>query len=163
VPADDQRFRTVLSRFAAGVTVVSTEHDGVRYGLTVNSLASVSLDPLLALWCCERDSSFYQPVLASGRWAVSMLTADQIELARWFATRGGFGVDQWADVRSRPGDATGAPLVEGCLAWLECETWAAYDGGDHVIVVGRVLDLGLGVDDTASALLYYRSRYRSLP
>jgi flavin reductase (DIM6/NTAB) family NADH-FMN oxidoreductase RutF len=157
---DPREFRHVMSRFAAGVTVVSTVHDGVRYGMTVNSLASVSLDPLLVLFCCERDSTLYQPVLTSGRWAVSMLTGDQQQIAQWFATRGTPGEDQFGDVPCGDGRRTGAPVVEGALAWLECRTWANYDGGDHIIVVGEVLDLALGGE--AEPLLYFNSEYRTV-
>lgn len=146
-----------MARYATGVSVVATEHDGVRYGMTVNSLASVSLDPLLMLFCCERDASLHEPVLAAGSWAVSVLSAAQQELAAWFATRGRPGVDQFDGQSAHPGGATGAPIIDGALAWFECRTWATYDGGDHTIVVGEVLDLGCG--DDGAALLYYRSEY----
>ena len=139
------------------MSVVATEHDGVRYGMTVNSLTSVSLDPLLLLFCCERDASLHAPVLASGTWAVSVLPAAQQEVAAWFATRGRPGVDQFDGQSAHAGAATGAPVLDGALAWFECRTWATYDGGDHTIVVGELLDLGCGED--APALLYFRSAY----
>lgn len=146
-----------MARYATGVAVVATEHDGVRYGMTVNSLTSVSLDPVLLLFCCERDASLHEPVLAAGTWAVSVLSAAQQDVATWFATRGRPGVDQFDGRSARPGGATGAPVLDGALAWFECRTWATYDGGDHTIVVGELLDLGCGSD--AAALLYYRSAY----
>jgi flavin reductase (DIM6/NTAB) family NADH-FMN oxidoreductase RutF len=157
---DPATYRPVVSRFGTGVTVVATTHEAVRYGMTVNSFTSVSLDPLLVLFCCERDASLHEPILASRAWAVSVLSAEQQEAAQWFATRGAPGVDQFDDVACRPGERTGAPLLDGALAWFECRTWATYDGGDHTIVVGEVLDLATGSD--AAPLLYYRSDYRVL-
>ena len=146
-----------MARFATGVSVVATAHDGVRYGMTVNSLTSVSLDPTLMLFCCERDSSLHEPLLAAGVWGASILSAEQQSVAAWFATRGRPGVDQFEGQDARAGALTGAPLLNDALAWFECRTWATYDGGDHTIVVGEVLDLGCG--DDAPGLLYFRSRY----
>ena len=146
-----------MSRYATGVSVVATSYDGVRYGMTVNSLTSVSLEPTLMLFCCELDASLHQPVLATGVWAVSVLPATQADVASWFATRGRPGVDQFTGQTAQPGPVTGAPILEGALAWFECRTWATYDGGDHTIVVGEVLDMGCGED--RPGLLYFRSSY----
>ena len=144
-PLDPRDYRHAVGRFGTGVTVVGTVHDDVCYGMTVNSFTSLSLDPLLVLFCCERDASLQQPLLASGIWGVTVLSAAQQDEAEWFATRG---------------RVTGAPLLRDGLAWLECRTWATYDGGDHTIVVGEVVDLALGSDE--SPLLYWRSAYRSV-
>jgi len=155
-------FRQVMGRLAGGVTIVATVDDsGAAHGMTVNALTSVSLDPVLVLFCCERDASLHAPVLASGRWTVSMLTAEQGQLSGWFATRERHGTDQFADLPTWSGANTGVPILAESLAWLECRTWATYDGGDHTIVVGEVLDLGLG-DGEAGPLLYYASEYRNL-
>jgi len=151
-----------MSRLAGGVTVVATvDGDGVPHGMTVNALTSVSLEPLLVLFCCERDASLHAPVMTSGRWTVSMLTSDQEQLSRWFATRERRGTEQFAGLATRVGGHTGVPLLTEALAWLECRTWATYDGGDHTIVVGEVLDVGLGPGD-GDPLLYFASDYRTL-
>jgi len=150
-----------MSRLAAGVTVVSTLDDGMPHGMTVNSFTSVSLDPLLVLFCCEKDASLHDPLLRSGTWAVSMLSADHEDVSRWFAARERRGTDQFAHLDVRPGPASGAPLLTGALAWVECRTWATYDGGDHTIVVGEVLGLHI-VDDVAPPLIYFKSKYRAL-
>jgi flavin reductase (DIM6/NTAB) family NADH-FMN oxidoreductase RutF len=146
-----------MARYATGVSVVTTVHEGVRYGMTVNSLASLSLTPTLMMFGCERDASLHEPLLAAGTWAVSVLSADQRDVASWFATRGRPGVDQFNGQTASPGGATGAPVLDGALAWFECRTWATYDGGDHTIVVGEVLDLGCG--EETPGLLYFRSAY----
>jgi flavin reductase (DIM6/NTAB) family NADH-FMN oxidoreductase RutF len=155
-------FRHVMSRLAGGVTVVATvDAGGKPHGMTVNALTSVSLDPVLALFCWERDSSRHDPVLSSRRWTVSVLSAGQEKLSHWFAARERHGTDQFAGLATRRGAHTDVPILTEALAWLECRTWATYDGGDHTIVVGEVLDLGLGADD-GNPLLYYRSEYRTL-
>jgi flavin reductase (DIM6/NTAB) family NADH-FMN oxidoreductase RutF len=158
---DPAEYRRVVSRFATGVTVVSTVVEGVRYGLTVNSFTSVSLDPLLVLFCCEIDCEFHAPVLAAGRWGVSVLSEDQAEDSAWFATRGMPGVDQF---EGRPGvrigPALGMPLLAGSLATFECRTWTTYEGGDHTVVVGEVVDATTRAD--GDPLLYFGSHYRGV-
>ena len=151
----------MVSRFATGVTVVSTVVDGRRHGLTVNSFTSLSLEPLLAMFACEHDAALHEPLLASGVWAVSILASDQQPTAAYFATRERPGAepDQFDGWPSRPGPATGAPLLDGALAWLEFRTWATYDGGDHTIVVGEVVNMEVGAE--GQPLLYFRSDYRA--
>jgi flavin reductase (DIM6/NTAB) family NADH-FMN oxidoreductase RutF len=158
-PLGPASYRHVVGRFATGITVVSTVYDGRRHGLTVNSFASLSLDPLLAMFACERDAALHDPLIRSGVWAVSVLAADQQPTAAYFATRERPGPDQFDGWPSRPGPVTGAPLLDGCLAWLELRTWATYDGGDHTIVVGEVVGMQAGAD--APPLLYFRSEYRA--
>jgi len=154
-------FRHVMSRFASGVTVVSTvDAAGHAHGMTVNALTSVSLDPLLVLFCCEKDASLHAPLMRSGSWAVSMLAAAQIEVSEWFAARERRGTDQFAGLDVRPGAHTGAPVLADALGWIECRTWATYDGGDHSIVVGEVLAIDIARDD--DPLLYFRSSYRTV-
>ncbi len=160
-PVDPADYRHVIARFATGVCVVSTAYDGLRYGMTVNSLTSVSLDPVLVLFCCERDATLHDPVLATGRWGVSVLGGAQREVSTCFATRGLAADELFDRFASRPGPWTGAPLLDGAIGWLECRTWATYDGGDHTIVVGEVLAVGEGAD--RDALVYFRSAYRALP
>lgn len=154
-------FRRVVGRFATGVAVVTTVADGVPHGMTANSLVSVSLDPVLVLICVDRSARFLPPLAESGTWAVSILGADMAGVSRSFAKRPQPGDDQFAGVAVRPGRVTGAPVFDGALAVLECRTWATYDGGDHVIVVGEVLAAGAAAEDDGP-LIYYRGGYRSL-
>jgi len=154
---DRDAFRHVLAQYATGVAVVGTEHHGVRYGMTVNSLTSVSLEPLLVLFCCEHDATLHAPLLAAGTWGVSVLSAEQRDEAVAFAAHGLPGVDRFDGHRALRGALTAAPLLTEALAWVECRTWATYDGGDHTIIVGEVLDLGCG--EESPGLLYYRGAY----
>jgi flavin reductase (DIM6/NTAB) family NADH-FMN oxidoreductase RutF len=158
---DPRDYRHVVGRFATGISVVSTVLDGTPFAMTVNSLTSVSLDPVLVLFCCERDASLHQPLLDTGVWGVSILTAAQEDVSACFAKRGLSAVELFEKFPHRPGPRTGVPLLEGALGWLECRTWATYDGGDHTIIVGEVLGVQPGGD--GDALIYYRSAYRALP
>ena len=127
-------FRDALGRFATGVTVVTTATEHGALGITANSFASVSLDPPLVLWSPARASRRFPAFEAAERYAIHVLGADQIGLCRRFS-RDGFDFDglDW-----HAGE-DGVPLIEGCLARFDCRRVSAHDGGDHLIVVGRVL------------------------
>lgn len=160
-PVDEAAFRRVVGRFATGVCVVSTVHAGQDHAMTVNAFTSVSLDPLLVLVCVEAEVRFYGAVTASGRWAVSILDATARPVAAWLATRGRPLEGQLEQVAHGRGPATGAAVVAQASAWLECRTHSVHPGGDHVILLGEVMGVGLG-DDDAGALLYHRGAYRTL-
>ena len=157
-PAD---FRSAASRFATGVTVVSARLDGIDHAMTVTSFTSVSLDPVLVLFCAEKVARFHDAVLASGTWAVSVLDVNAEKASRWLATRGRPLEGQLDAFRHHPGPLTGAPVLDDALAVMECRTTAVHDGGDHSIVVGEVLAVG-EPRPGAAPLLYYGSRYRRL-
>jgi flavin reductase (DIM6/NTAB) family NADH-FMN oxidoreductase RutF len=158
-----EALRRAAGRFATGVAVISTVDDGHDHAMTVNTLTSVSLDPLRVLVCVERDARFFEAVSSSGFWAISVLAAGARSSASWLATRGRPLAGQFASVPHHRGAVTGAPLVEPALTWLECRTADIFPGGDHMIVVGEVI--GLEIPDVVAdpALLYYRSAYRELP
>lgn len=154
-------YRRVVGRFATGVAVVTTELDGVQHAMTCNSLTSVSLEPVLVLFCAEKVARFHDVVLETGCWAVSVLASSQEQLSRRFAVRGRPLEDQMADVAVTDGPATGAALVDGALAALECRTVGTMDGGDHTVVLGEVLAVHVP-DADAEPLLYFEGRYRTL-
>lgn len=160
---DSAAFRAALGRFASGVTVVATVNpaDGVDHALTASAFTSVSLDPPLVLVSINRSGRFHDPVLRSGRWSVSLLSREGRAAATWFATSGRPLAGQLDRVPHRRGEHTGAALLDDALAWLECETWAVYDGADHALLVGTVLHAEVD-DDVDQPLLYYRSHYASL-
>lgn len=160
-PVDAALYRDVVGRFATGVLVATTRSGGVDHAMTVNSFTSVSLDPLLVLICAERISRFRDAVLDSGTWAVSVLSADALPHAERFAVRGRSLNGQLADIPYHVGAHTGLPILNQALAAVECETYAVHDGGDHDIVVGRVLNVSLP-DADAAPLIYHGGRYRRL-
>lgn len=156
-PVSPGDFRAVLGRYATGVTVVTTRApDGEPIGLTVNSFTSVSLDPPLVLFCLDRSAGSLPAFEAAAGFAVNILGAGQEAVSNRFAdplaarfTNG--GIADWS---------TGAPVLSDALAALDCALHARHDGGDHVILVGRVLQLAVLTD--GEPLVYWRGAYRTL-
>ncbi len=139
MPADTAAFRQAAGQFPTGIVVVSTSLDGNGHAMTVSAFASVSLEPMLVLFCAEKIARFHDAVLEAGFWAVSILDEESGKIARWLATRGRPLRGQLDTIPHRPGPVTGAPVLDGALAAMECRTTAVHDGGDHSIVVGEVL------------------------
>lgn len=156
---DEAVFRRVLARFASGIVVVTGTTDAGPVGLTCQSFASLSLTPPLIMLSTARTSTTWPRIHAVGRFGVNVLADGQQAVSDRFAASGG---DKFAGVDWRPG-GLGNPLLAGALAHLECDLHAVHDGGDHLIVVGRVRALeGEGLDEDRSPLVYYRSGYRAL-
>jgi flavin reductase (DIM6/NTAB) family NADH-FMN oxidoreductase RutF len=156
-----REYRATVGLFATGVTVITAEAPGLTHGMTLNSLTSVSLDPLLVLICVERDAVMHKALEDSGGFAVSVLGGDQERLARYFADSSRpMGIEQFAEVPHRLGRVTGAPLLDDALAWLECTVERIYDGGDHSIFLARVASLERG--RVREPLLYFGGAYRRL-
>ena len=158
---DPTAFRLATGRFTTGIVVVSAIHDGLPRVMTVSAFTSVSLEPLLVLFCAEKIARFHDAVLAAGRWGVSVLDEEAEKVSRWLATRGRPQEGQLDGIAYHPGPVTGAPILDSALSALECRTIAVHDGGDHSIVVGEVLSARLLRPD-GRPLLYYGSRYRRL-
>jgi flavin reductase (DIM6/NTAB) family NADH-FMN oxidoreductase RutF len=132
------RFRRAVARYATGIALVTTVSDGLDHAMTANSFTSVSLDPMLALVCVQKESQFHEAVLAAGQWAVSFLPEDAAEAARWFATRGRPLSGQFARYSFHRG-TDGCLLFDEELAGLELRTVQTVPAGDHDILVGRVI------------------------
>jgi flavin reductase (DIM6/NTAB) family NADH-FMN oxidoreductase RutF len=153
---DRTELRRVMGHFATGVTVITTRgDDGRAYGLTANSLCSVSLEPPLLLVCVDKRAESHAVFEKSGVFAVNILGHEHEELSRRFAVSGG---EKFVDVEHRSG-TTGAPLLDGVLGVVECRIVAVHDAGDHTIYIGEVEHL-----ETASGdpLLFFRGKYRRL-
>ena len=130
---DQAAFRQAAGHFPGGIVVVTTS---AGHAMTVSAFASVSLEPPLVLFCAEKIARFHDAVLAAGSWGVSILAEDAEKTARWLATRGRPLDGQLDGVAHHLGPVTGAPLLDGALATLECQTTAVHDAGDHSIIVG---------------------------
>jgi flavin reductase (DIM6/NTAB) family NADH-FMN oxidoreductase RutF len=137
-----EELREVMRRFPAPVAVVTAEVDGERFGLTVGSLVSLSLEPPLVGISIGKDSSSHEPVRRAGGWAASLLGGGQTRIAQHFARRGIPPLALWHGVDVR--DGARGPLVEGALGWLECRTVAEHEAGDHTIFVADVESIELG-------------------
>lgn len=156
--ADRQRaLRDALGAYATGVAVVTAQApDGGAVGLTINSFASVSLDPPLVLWSLSVDSPNLKAFEQASHFSVSVLSADQTDVSQRFAAR---GEDKFDGVALRDG-LGGAPLIDGACAAFECRNELRYPGGDHVIFVGRVERFG--ADNACAPLVFQGGRYRRL-
>lgn len=150
-----EELREVMRRFPAPVAVVTTELDGERFGLTVGSLVSLSLDPPLVGISIGKDSSSHEPIRRAGAWTASLLAASQTHVAQHFARSGIPPVALWIGVDVREG--TRGPLVEGALGWLECRTLAEHEAGDHTVFIGAVESLELGA--AGEGLVYRGGEY----
>ncbi|MCC5984858.1 MAG: flavin reductase family protein [Rhodobacteraceae bacterium] len=133
-PGTGRRFRTALGRFATGVTVITTHTECGSLGITANSFASLSLDPPLVLWSPARASRRFSAFVECSHMAIHVLAAEQGALAEHFARRAAT-----AEVPGVTDGIGGVPLLPGVLTRLECAVEAVHPGGDHAIVVGRVL------------------------
>ena len=150
---DTARYRQVLGHFVTGVTVITAMSDGQPVGLAVNSFTSVSLEPALVAFCAGKSSSTWPSIQAGGRFCVNILAEDQEDVSRVFATS---GADKFRGVGWRSSHA-GMPVLADVLAWIDCTIDAEHDAGDHVIVVGRVVDLA--VERDVRPLVFFRGGY----
>ena len=151
---DSARFRQVLGHFCSGIVIVTGIDGGDPVGLTCQSFSSVSLEPPLILFCPGKSSSSWPRIRTSGAFAVNILSADQEDVSRVFATK---EADKFRSIGWKPG-ATGSPIINDALASIDCRIEEEYEAGDHTIVVGRVSELHL-TDDQPGPLLFYRGGY----
>ena len=154
---DSREFRNALGCFATGVCVVGANPEGYEpFGLTVNSFASVSLEPPLVLWSLQNDSEMFGAFERTRHYSVNFLSSEQRELSNQYAKKG----DHVFDADHYVIGATGCPIMPAALVSLECEVEATHPGGDHLIFLGRVLELRN--DSVGEPLLFYSGGYREL-
>ncbi|MEU2677203.1 flavin reductase family protein [Streptomyces sp. NPDC007107] len=165
----NDEFRAALSRLAAGVVLITAQEPpldddgrGEDVGMTATAFMSVSLDPPLVMVSVRNDSRMDDLLAEQPRWAVSVLAESQRQVAGRFSMKGRIS-DRllFADLPCVRGEATGAFLVEGALATLECETEQRVRAGDHTLVIGRVLTASLP-NTEGEPLTYFKGRYRHL-
>ena len=156
---DAQSYRRIIGQFATGVTVVTTAVDGRLHGMTANALTSISLDPLLLLVCVDKGTHAYDELTNAGRFGVNILAEEQEEVSNLFAatTEPEQGRLQGVSYHLGP---NGAPIIDGCLAYVECAVTDRCPGGDHTIFIGEVL--GAETLREAPPLLFFQGRYRRL-
>ncbi len=153
---DSRSLRDAMGEFATGVTVVTARAaDGQPVGVTINSFASVSLDPPLVLWSLGLQSPSLAVFEACSHYAVNILAADQVELSLRFSQAQN---DRFAGIDTIVG-AGGTPILPGCSAWFECRNEMRYPGGDHLILVGHVENFGRR---EKPPLVFHGGRYREL-
>src|SRR6185503_14640333 len=153
MPHDSRAFRNALGHFATGVCVVTTlGPDGEMVGVTVNSFASVSLDPPLVLWSLDRVSDRFATFMAAEHFCINVLDAGAQHLSHRLSRKGERSVAEEPCAKGM----TELPILKDALAHFECKVEARHDGGDHVIFVGRVVSFDHKTD--GDPLLFYRGR-----
>lgn len=151
---DKREFRQVLGRFSTGVTIITTEHEGKLFGMTVNSFTSVSLEPPLVLFCAIPGRLTVEAIRTSGHYAVNILRDDQIDMCRRFAGMTELlEEDRFDGVDYEPGPSTGSPWFSDCLAWLDCSVREVIPAGDHEILLAEVKAMRLA--PLATPLVFY--------
>jgi flavin reductase (DIM6/NTAB) family NADH-FMN oxidoreductase RutF len=150
-------FRSILGHFATGVAVVTAFDGSEPIGMTVQSFCSLSLDPPLILLCPARTSTTWPRIEARKKLCINLLAENQEHLARQFARS---GTDKFAGVEWSPTATTNSPLLEGSLAWLDCELTAVHAGGDHIVAICTVLDLSARSD--LRPLIFFKSGFERM-
>ena len=159
---DDERrrLRDLLAHFATGVTVVAARNGPLLAGMTANAIASISIDPPVLMASIARKAETHAAIVGSHAFAVSVLAADQRELAECFAQpTTAAKLTRFCDAPWHEAE-TGSPILEGALAYFDCRLTEHHDGGDHVIFLGEIVAAGFRED--AEPLLWYASEYRRL-
>lgn len=152
----DQKFRAAMSAFPSGVTLMTTAGpDGEPRGFAASSFCSVSLEPPLVLVCIAKTAQCHDAFLENDQWSIQVAGAAHVDLVSRFATK---GADKFAGGEFVP-DHRGVPVLVDAAVLIECEAHARYDGGDHTILVARVLDIDV---DDRPALLYFQREFRHL-
>lgn len=150
---EEAHFRQVLGHFASGIVVITAAAEHGPVGFTCQSFMSLSMDPPLVAFSPAKTSSTWPHVERSKRFCVNILSDRQEDVCRVFATKGD---DKFSGVGWRAGRG-GAPVLHDVLGWIEADVDAVHDAGDHLIVTGRVTELGVG--ESGHPLLFYRGGY----
>ncbi|WP_395606498.1 flavin reductase family protein [Pseudomonas sp. B22129] len=151
-------FREALGHYASGITVITSQVDGEPIGFTCQSFYSVSVSPPLVSFSVMCSSASYPKIRRAGRFAVNILSGEQVGISNRFARR---GTDKWqgVDWQASP---LGNPIIGGSLHWLDCEIHAEHVAGDHLIVIGEVKALNLQEAAATQPLLYFKGQYCNL-
>ena len=155
--ADSREFRDLMGHFCTGVTVVTGNLDGTPWGFTAQSFVALSLDPELVAVCPANSSDSWPSIARSGAFCVNFLKGTQEALSDRFAQT---GMDKFEGI-GWSAKATGSPVLDSGIAYVDCSLVQEVEAGDHQIAIGKVEDLGL-LDEQASPLLFYRGAYRQV-
>jgi 3-hydroxy-9,10-secoandrosta-1,3,5(10)-triene-9,17-dione monooxygenase reductase component len=158
---DESTMRSVLGHFPTGVVIITATHDYEPVGMTVQSFLSLSIDPPLVLLSVAKTSVSWPRIAAGGRFLVNVLAEHQSGLARQFAQS---GADKFAGIGYTSDATEGGPRLDGATAWIDCRTEMDYDGGDHTIVVAKVLGARVSPneDHALAPLVFHRSGFPRL-
>jgi flavin reductase (DIM6/NTAB) family NADH-FMN oxidoreductase RutF len=153
----ESQFKDAMSRFPQGVTIITTNYNGELFGFTASSFTSVSLKPPLILFCLSKNSFSINSFQKSDKFAVSILAENQIDISKHFAKS---QPNKFTKIDYELGNKTDCPLINGATCHIECNKYASYDAGDHVIFIGRVINTAIKND--LKPLLYFHKLYTRL-
>lgn len=157
MPIEREQFFALMGSFASSVTVITNKGpDNVVRGLTASAFCSVSLEPRLCLVSVDNRSESIKAITDGGTFAINILAADQEAISRQFASK---MPDKFEGISYRLGEASGAPILDGVLASIECKLHQAVPAGDHTVFIGEIL---AGEAHEGAPLLYFRTEYRQL-
>ncbi|MHB8497359.1 MAG: flavin reductase family protein [Acidimicrobiales bacterium] len=156
VTVDTELFKDAMSRFTTGVTIVTGIDRGAPLGFTCQSFVSLSIDPPFVAVAPARSSASWPRIARTGCFCVNVLADTQEDLCHGFAVSGG---DKFSGVSWNPAPISGAPVLDGSLAWVDCRLELAHDAGDHELIIGKVLDLGTAEGDP---LLFFRRGFATV-
>ena len=159
MPVDPQEYRSIIGTFATGVTVITSAAGDELQGMTANAVTSLSLDPVMLLICVDKGSHTHDVLDRGGVFAVNILGEHQEDISRLFAKRGEPEIGSLRGQPFRRGE-TGAPILEDCLAFMECRVRSVLDGGDHSIFLGEVVNESMVSE--GRPLVFFRGKYRAL-
>ena len=151
-------FREALGHYASGITVITSCIDGEPVGFTCQSFYSVSMSPPLVSFSVMSSSASYPKIRQAGRFAVNILSGEQVRISNQFARK---GEDKWHGVEWQE-SPLGNPVIAGSLHWLDCDIHAEHTAGDHLIVIGEVKALNLQETPATQPLLYFKGQYCNL-
>ena len=151
---DARSFRNTMGHFCTGVVIATGSLDGEPAGFAAQSFVSLSIDPPLVGLCPGKSSSSWPKLREAGKFCINVLAADQKAVCDVMAKT---GIDKFASLTWRPGQ-TGSPILDGVIAYIDCELVAEHDAGDHTIAVGRVVDLAVCAPEKPP-LLFFQGKY----
>ena len=152
-----ERFKAAMSTLPTGVTVVTCSHNNKIFGFTANSFTSVSLSPPLVSFCIDQAASSVSSFAASDYFAVNILADNQVDFSVHFAK---FNADKFVDIPYTMGKYSHSPLITNAISYIECKKFVQHQVGDHILVVGEVINTEINND--SRPLVYYLSQYREL-
>ena len=155
---EPSRFREALGHYASGITVITSHIEGEPLGFTCQSFYSVSMSPPLVSFSVMASSASYPGMRQAGRFAVNILSGEQVGISNQFARK---GTDKWHGVQWQA-SPLGNPVIAGSLHWLDCQIHAEHAAGDHLIVIGEVKALKLHEASATQPLLYFKGNYCNL-
>jgi flavin reductase (DIM6/NTAB) family NADH-FMN oxidoreductase RutF len=156
---DSEQLRAAMHTWTTGVTVVTATYNGIRHGMTVNSFTSISLEPALIAISLQRTSRTRELVAESGAFGLTILSTKQQDISDLFAGRTYDSGDRFANIKTKA-LITGAPLIEGGLAWMDCRVVHTYDGGMNTLFIGEVVSVRSKGEGTP--LIYHNRNYWKL-